>query len=111
MLSSPVLHLQGVRFVPVSLQKAASWKASSSFMCSYLSRVRPAKTLQHEPVALVGMGVLSAGAEVLSAGISDLVCAAIVHHLYSCRGAGFSRLAIVAGEWEEKCQHKQWGSL
>lgn len=36
---------------------------------------------------------------------------AVAHRSYSCRGAEFRRLAIVSGEWEEECRHKQWGSL
>lgn len=77
MLTSAIFHLQGVPFILTSLQKTAPWKTSCSFVCSHLFRIGPAKTLQDKPVALLGVAQrgcpLSAGAEALSAGLSDSV--------------------------------------
>lgn len=79
-LTSAIFHLQGVPFILASLQRSAAWKASSSFVCSHLFRIWPAKTLQAKSVALVGVAQhgcpLGAGAEVLLAGVSDSGCVA-----------------------------------
>lgn len=63
MLVPDVFHLQGAHFILVSLQKSVSRKASSSFMCSHLLRIRPAKPCL---VSMAQHGCpVSAGAEVL----------------------------------------------